>query len=131
MSYCFNSYFGLNMHKIRSYYWKIAKIAQCWLPDPQLQAAGGGATSHTPIENSWLRHWTAPSRTEGRGLRQGEHFADMERGSMFVILRRRLYGWTLIYFFRSCVANSPVCKGVSRKFSRESNGKVKIEKLHQ
>jgi len=48
---------------------------------PRPTASGGSA--NPPIENSWLRHWTAPLRTGERGLRQGEHFADKYTGSMF------------------------------------------------
>jgi len=116
---------------MRSYYRKIAKVAQrCLLP----ASDGCGSRSQTPsglrrlgsapsqppspIENSWLRHWTAPSRTRGRKVEAGDYFADKEGDQVFVILCDVFYGWPLVHIFSSCAANSPVYKGVGKKISR-------------
>jgi len=71
------------MHKNVFLLLKNCKNRLVLAPRPQPLAAVGGTRSQPSIENSWLRHWTAPSRTGGRGLRQGEHFTDKEKGSMF------------------------------------------------
>jgi len=90
------------MQKMRSYYWKIAKIAQRWLPDPQPPAVGdfasrppmvpgglGDPLSATlPLRIPGYATGLRPNELEERGLRQGEHFADKEREIFFSCFAR-------------------------------------------
>jgi len=59
-------------------------------PRPQWPpATGDSAPSQTPIENSWLRHWTMPTGTGGKGIESGQTFCRQgEKDQFFVILGR-------------------------------------------
>jgi len=76
------------MHKMRSCYWKIAKIAKRWLPALQPQAPGGSAPKPnpplrmaTPLGGDWRviswgrlnswRHWEGIEGLIREGVREG------------------------------------------------------------